>query len=214
MVAERSTVRLVGTGTGCRLTSRSRADALRRNALGQFIVMQRKLIVITGSSGVGKSTLARALQEELLPDQWLHFSVDTIFYCLPRSVVLRVDHENDRSLVDAKAIVTGAYACARTLLDLAHKVIFDAVILTEKGAQEMLRAFDGFDPLLVELTCSWEEIEKRTLARGDRTLAEAEHGYRNAGGRLDAHYTFDSTSASAEQIAAQIATIVRGGRTR
>jgi chloramphenicol 3-O phosphotransferase len=174
--------------------------------------MPRKLIVITGSSGVGKSTLARALQEELLPDHWLHFSVDTIFYCLPRSVVRRVDHENDRSMVDAKAICTGAYACAGTLLDLAHKVIFDAVILSEKGAQEMLRAFDGFDPLLVELTCSWEEIEKRTLARGDRTLAEAEHGYRNAGGRLGAHHTFDSTSASAEQIAAQLATIMR--RTR
>jgi chloramphenicol 3-O phosphotransferase len=173
--------------------------------------MPRKLIVITGSSGVGKSTLARALQEELLPDHWLHFSVDTIFYCLPRSVVRRVDHENDRSMVDAKAICTGAYACAGTLLDLAHKVIFDAVILTEKGAQEMLRAFDGFDPLLVELTCSWEEIEKRTLARGDRTLAEAEHGYRNAGGRLGTHHTFDSTSASAEQIAAQLATIMRVG---
>lgn len=173
--------------------------------------MQRKLIVITGSSGVGKSTLAQALQEELLPEHWIHFSVDTIFYCLPRSVVLRVDHENDSSMVDSKAIVTSAYACARTLLDLAHKVIFDAVILTEKGAQDMLRAFDGFDPLLVELTCSWEEIEKRTLARGDRTLAEAEHGYRNARGRLGAHHTFDSTRASAEQIAAQLATIMRVG---
>ena len=108
--------------------------------------------------------------------------------------------------MDPKAIVTGAYACARTLLDLAHKLIFDAVILSEKGAQEMLRAFDGFDPLFVALTCSWEEIEKRTLARGDRTLAEAEHGYRNARGRLCAHHTFDSTNASAEQIAAQLAT--------
>ena len=173
--------------------------------------MQRKLIVITGSSGVGKSTLAQALQEELLPDHWLHISVDTIFYCLPRSVVLRVDHENDHSLVDSKAIVTSAYACARTLLDRAHKVIFDAVILSEKGAQGMLRAFDGFDPLLVELTCSWDEIEKRTLARGDRTLAEAEHGYKNARGRLGAHHTFDSTSMSAQQIAAQLATIMRVG---
>src|SRR4030095_6738086 len=157
----------------------------------------RKLVVITGSSGVGKSTLARALQERLLPDRWLHFSVDTIFYCLPRSVVLRADQQNDWSLVDSRAIVSAAYACTRTLLDLGHRVIFDAVILTENGAKELLRAFDGLDPLLVELTCSWNEIERRTIARGDRTLAEAEHGYRNAGGYLKADHVFDSGNKSA-----------------
>ena len=177
----------------------------------QLIAMQRKLVVITGSSGVGKSTLARALQEELLPDHWLHFSVDSLFYCLPRSVVLRVDQQNDWSLVDSRAIVSAAYACTRTLLDLGHRVIFDAVIVAENGAKELLRAFDGLDPLLVELTCSWNEIERRTIARGDRTLAEAEHGYRNAGGHLKADHVFDSSNESAEQIAAQLAARVRGG---
>lgn len=173
--------------------------------------MQQRLIVITGSSGVGKSSLAQALQEELLPDQWLHFSVDSLFYCLPRSIVLRVDQHNDRSLVDSKSIVTGAHACVRTLLDQGHKVIFDTVIMSQKGAKGLLAAFDGFEPLLVALTCSWEEIKRRTLARGDRTLEEVEHGYKNAGGHLSCHRTFDSTSASAQQIAVQLAMHIRGG---
>lgn len=173
--------------------------------------MQRKLIVITGGSGVGKTTSARALQEELLPDHWVYFSVDSLFYCLPRSVVLRVDQQNDWSLVDSRAIVSAAYACTKTLLDLGHRVIFDAVILAENGAREMLGTFDGFGPLLVELTCSWGEIERRTLARGDRTLVEAEHGYRNAAGHLRAHHAFDSSTESAEQIAAQLAARIRGG---
>lgn len=172
--------------------------------------MQRKFIVITGSSGVGKSTLARALQEELLPDQWLHFSVDSLFYCLPRSVVLRADQQNDWSLVDSRAIVGAACACTKTLLELGHRVIFDAVVLTEKGANEMLRAFAGLDPLFVELTCSWGEIEKRTLARGDRTLAEAEHGHRKAGGHLEADHVFDSSAESAERIAARLVARMRG----
>ena len=176
--------------------------SLTVSSCAQLIAMQRELIVITGSSGVGKSTLAHALQEELLPDHWLHFSVDSLFYCLPRSVVLRVDQQNDWSLVDSRAIVGAAYACARTLLNHGHRVIFDAVILAESGAKEMLRAFDGLGPLLVELTCSWDEIARRTLARGDRTLAEAEHGYRNAGGHLKADHAFDTSNASAEQIAA------------
>jgi chloramphenicol 3-O phosphotransferase len=167
--------------------------------------MPRRLVIITGSSGVGKSTLARALQEELLAEQWLHFSVDTLFYCLPPSVIRRVDRQNDRSIVDSKAIVTGAHACARTLLDLGHKVIFDAVVSSEAGASAMSRAFEEFDPLLVELTCSWDEIQRRTLARGDRTLAEAEHGFRHASGRVRAHRTFDTTASNSEHIAAQIA---------
>ena len=72
-----------------------------------------------------------------------------------------------------------AHACTRTLLDLGHGVIFDTVILSERGAQGISRAFHTFDLLLVELTCSWDMIRERTLARGDRTLAEAENGYRN-----------------------------------
>jgi chloramphenicol 3-O phosphotransferase len=171
--------------------------------------MPRNLIIITGSSGVGKSTLARALQEELLPDQWLHFSVDSVFYCLPPSIVVRADQQNDWTLVDSKAIVMASHACTETLLGLGHRVIFDSVIVTERGAHNMLSRLSRFNPLLVELTCSWEMIRERTLARGDRTLAEAENGYRNAAGHLKAHLTFDSTSTSAKEIAAQIAAQIR-----
>ena len=174
--------------------------------------MQQRLIVITGSSGVGKSSLAQALQEELLPDQWLHFSVDTLFYCLPRSIVQRVDRHNDRSLVDSKSIVKSSHACVRTLLDQGYKVVFDTVIMSQVGADGLLAAFDEFEPLLVALTCSWEQIKRRTLARGDRTLEEVEHGYKKAEGHLSCHCTFDSTNASAEQIAVQLAAHVRGGK--
>lgn len=96
----------------------------------------------------------------------------------------RVDHQNDHGLVDSKAIVAAAYAATCTLLELGHRVIFDAVILNEKGTEGMMSALGRFDPLLVELTCSWEANQTRTLARGNRTLAEAEYGYRHAGGGL------------------------------
>jgi chloramphenicol 3-O phosphotransferase len=150
-----------------------------------------------------------ALQEELLPQQWLRFSVDSIFYCLPQSVVLKVDRENDHSAVDSRAIVGSAYACAQTLLDQGHQVIFDAVILSAKGAEELLNAFANYRPLLVNMTCAWEETARRTVSRGDRTLAEAEHGHRNARGHLDADLTLDSTAVSPEWLALQVARAVR-----
>lgn len=85
--------------------------------------MQRNLIVITGSSGVGKSTLASAVQEQLLPELWLHFSTDSIFYCLPNSVIRQVDQLNDWSAVDSRAIVESSYACVKTLIQQGNRVI-------------------------------------------------------------------------------------------
>lgn len=161
----------------------------------------RQLVVITGSSGVGKSATAQALQELLLPEQWLHFSVDTLFYCLPPSVTQRVDQHNDHTAVDAKALIKTTYACALTLLSLGHKVIIDAVILSERGASELHDAFSGFDPFYVDLRCSLDEIRRRTQMRGDRTLEEAEHGHRHALGHLLAHHTVDTTSMSAQAAA-------------
>jgi chloramphenicol 3-O phosphotransferase len=167
------------------------------------------LIVLTGSSGVGKSALARALQEELLPEQWLHFSVDTIFYCLPVSVTQRVDQNNDRSMVNAGSVVASALACARTLLDAGHKVVYDAVVANKNGASRLLSAFHGYSPMVVELTCTWDEIKRRTQERGDRTLQEAEVGFKNGRGHLTAHHVFDTTMTTPEQIARRLTAILR-----
>ena len=171
--------------------------------------MSQRLVVIIGSSGVGKTTLASALQEELLPRQWVHFSADTLLYCFPASVVKRVDEDNEHSAVDGNAIVNAAYACARVLLDQGHSVIFDAVVLNRVGAERLRQQFDCFGPLIVELTCSWDTLRDRTLRRGDRSLAEADHGFKNGRGHIKAHLVFDTTETGAQAIAASIAAHMR-----
>jgi chloramphenicol 3-O phosphotransferase len=173
--------------------------------------MTANLIVISGGSGTGKSTLCRALQEALLPDVWLHLSVDTILYCLPQTILDRANQKNDWSSVDIQLTCSTAYACVNVLLSAGHKVIFDCVVLTEKRADAMLSAFKEHRPILVGLSCSWEEIRRRTLERGDRTLEEAEYGFLNAGKYLAHHYTFETTSMPSEVIASQLARRLRAG---
>ena len=137
------------------------------------------LIFIIGGSGTGKTTLARALQERLLPDQWFHFSPDTLLYCLPKSIVDRADSANDWSAIDTKLINELAYDCVRDTLRSGARVVFDCVVMTEQRARQLLAAFAG-------ATRSWSEPRAlgtnwfAEAGRGDRTLEEVREGSKPA----------------------------------
>jgi chloramphenicol 3-O phosphotransferase len=168
-----------------------------------------QFIVLTGGSGTGKSTLARALQEQLLSDQWLHFSTDSILYCLPQSTLDAANNRNDWSKIDVQGVRRSAYACLRTLLEAGNRVIFDCVVMTDGGARELLVALRDFRPLLIGLTCTWEEIKRRTVTRGNRTVEEAEHGFRTSGHHLDPDRTIDTTSRDPADVTREVLSMLR-----
>jgi chloramphenicol 3-O-phosphotransferase len=109
-------------------------------------------------------------------------------------------------------VAQAARACVRTLLDLGHQVIFDAVLVNETGARSLLEDFRDHAPLHVALTCSWQEIERRTRARGDRTLAEARHGFCHAGPHGGPDLAFDTTGLAPDGIVADVVAALRCGR--
>ena len=162
------------------------------------------LIVIIGGSGTGKTTLARALQERLLPDQWLHISPDTLLYCLPKSTVDRADLANDWSAIDITLIAALAHGCVREALQAGARVVFDCVVMTERRARQLLAAFEGSNPFLVGTTCAWDELLRRTKARGDRTLAEVERGFQTGGQFLEVDCVLDTTSNPPEKLVDQL----------
>jgi chloramphenicol 3-O phosphotransferase len=162
------------------------------------------LVVIIGGSSAGKSSLARALQEELLPAQWLHFSLDSILSCLPQSILGRANLQNDWSEIDTDAIAGAAHGCLHALLDQGHHVLFDCVVMSDRRALQMFLTLERHRPALVRLTCDWEETERRTIARGDRTIAEARRGFEISGMGLSADYSFDTTLSSPAQIAREL----------
>ena len=162
------------------------------------------LIILIGGSGTGKTTLARALQERLLPDQWLHISPDTLLYCLPKSTVDRADFANDWSAIDITLIAELAHGCIREALQSGARVVFDCVVMTERRAKQLLAAFDGSDPFLVGTTCAWDELLRRTKVRGDRTLEEVQRGFQTGGQFLEVDCVLDTTASPPERLADQL----------
>jgi chloramphenicol 3-O phosphotransferase len=159
-------------------------------------VVATNLIVIIGGSGTGKTTLARALQERLLPEQWLHFSPDTLLYCLPKSLVDRADLVNDWSEIDTGLINTLAHGLVRNALQSGSRVVFDCVVMSERRAKQLLTSLETSEPFLVGTTCAWDELVLRTSLRGNRTLAEVRRGFETSGQFLDLDCVLDTTANS------------------
>ena len=113
-----------------------------------------------------------------MPEQWLHFSTDTLLYCLPQSILDAANTRNDWSAIDVPLVRQSALSCLQAILLTGNRVIYDCVVSSDRAARELVVTLQAYQPLLIALTCSWQEIERRTLARGDRTVKEAEHGFR------------------------------------
>jgi chloramphenicol 3-O phosphotransferase len=161
-----------------------------------------KLIILEGPSGSGKSSLSSALQESLLPLIWLSFSMDTLIYTLPPSVLHRCNTANDWSGVDGKAIGDAALRCLRALVECGNNVIFDLCIPSRQYADAFQSAVQDLSPVMVGVRCDWQEIERRTLQRGDRSLEEAERTFKQQHAFQSYDLVIDTTAIHPEAAAA------------
>jgi chloramphenicol 3-O phosphotransferase len=162
-----------------------------------------KLIILEGPSGSGKSSLSRALQESLLPGIWLGFSMDTLIYTLPPSVLHRCNTANDWSGVDGRAIGAAALRCLKALVECGNNVIFDLCIPNSKYADAFHADIQDLSPVKVGVRCDWQEIERRTLHRADRSLEEAERTFNLQHAFQDYDLVIDTTAISPDAAAAE-----------
>lgn len=149
-------------------------------------------IFLNGPSSAGKSTLAAALQEKLLPTPYLHIGIDRIIDMMPLSMNDwrggKVDQgfwwklskdEEGHTLANIQA---GPYAekinsslrnVVVTLLNDGHNLIIDEVCLYEQGMNAWRQKLDGFTTIFVALSASTETLEQRERERGDRMPGSA-----------------------------------------
>ena len=162
-----------------------------------------KLIILEGPSGSGKSSLSSALQESLLPQIWLSFSMDTLIYTLPPSVLHRCNTANDWSGVDGRALGSAALRCLRALVECGNNVIFDLCIPNHQYADAFQSDIQDLSPVQVGVRCDWLEIERRTLLRADRSIAEAERTFKHQHSFQSYDFIIDTTAIGPDAAATE-----------
>lgn len=135
------------------------------------------IVVLNGTSSSGKTSIARAFQEQALPRIFLNISIDTILDALPGSAIERIKRGDDISDLRLRELVRAFYATVKTLAGLGHDLVVDHAVVLAADAAMLRDAVSGHRVLLVGLECPRDVLEAREQSRADRRpgLAAAQH---------------------------------------
>lgn len=137
-------------------------------------------VVLNGGSSAGKTSIARCLQDRLMPDPWLTFAVDDLITALPPSAI---GHEsvitfNPDGIVGIGPTfdrleanwIDGLTAMARA----GTGIILDELFLDGRTSQRRLRSrLAGLDILWVGVHCDPEVARVRAATRPNRNADTA-----------------------------------------
>lgn len=178
--------------------------------------MTSRVILLNGPGSVGKSTLAKALQQAL-PAPFLHVPMDLFQEMLPEDWQDHPETFAYRPLPDAAppqtAILTGPRgdrllsgftAAVAALADCGIDLIVDAVLIQPRALSALRDRLSGHDLTTVLLAAPLATIEARETGRGDRMPGLARWQLPRMDGP-DAHdLTLDLSALSPETAAARI----------
>ncbi len=147
-----------------------------------------RVIFLNGTSSSGKTTLARAIQDESdIP--FVYWGIDTLFALVPPNwgggrdgPLSRDGFWYDRTGVDADGhpqvvirygrvghrMLRSAGAAAAAFAHGGDNVVIDEMLLTPDLLSMWMSALAGLDVLLVGVTCPLAVAEERELARGNK----------------------------------------------
>lgn len=128
-----------------------------------------QVIILNGCSSAGKTSIARALQE-LLPQQFLHFSLDTLLDGLPRSDLAQLQSGAavQRSGHDFAQLVRAYHYALPGLLQAGCQLIIDNAWCERAEKRELLTELAGYRVLLVGVHCNLAELNRREQLRRNR----------------------------------------------
>jgi len=128
-----------------------------------------KIIFLNGTSNSGKAAIAWHLQE-ILPEPYLHFSIDTFLHMLPERFMTTEDNEptfeNEKQLAGLMpGLISSIHHCILTFASQGHNLIVDHVLLNQDWLEECITLLDGYPVLFVGIHCRLKELDRRERQR-------------------------------------------------
>ncbi len=169
-----------------------------------------QVIVLNGGSSSGKSSISRALQE-LLPDIWLTFGVDTFIEALPNrgnSPRAGITYEPDGTITfsdEHRALERIWYTGLSTMARAGAHMILDEVLLSGGAGQKRLRsAFSDVDVSWVGVHCDPDVAAAREARRADRVEGMARQQASSVHSGVVYDLQVNTTTRSSEECAQNI----------
>ena len=173
-----------------------------------------RVIILNGVGSVGKSSIARALQE-LAPETWLHVPMDAFLDMLPARYMdhpegLRfIRHHTSPPEVEivcgpaVDRLLAGMRASVAALARAGNNVIVDDVLIDEDGSAYRF-ALVGLEVLWVGVMAPLDVIEAREKLRGDRDIGLARWQYPRVHRNMPYDLAVDASRSTPAEIARQI----------
>jgi chloramphenicol 3-O phosphotransferase len=161
-----------------------------------------KIIFLNGVSGVGKTTLAAALQEKS-EEIFFAFGADTFVFMCPKKYI---NYEPESGAVIYKAVSIMPQT-VKLFSDMGYNIIIDHV-LSEHGAYEFIKPLHDYPVLFVHVICPVEELRRREIERGDRKIGQAEEQLSTLYPQNTYDLTVDTFHNSTEECADKIMALI------
>ena len=147
-----------------------------------------KIILISGTSSSGKSTLAKGLQKSLA-DPFLHLQLDSYIEMLPRTDDWEMFRRMVRGLNRSVAVMT----------EEGNNLIVDHVLIDNAWLEQLLELLRERYVLFVGLDCPLEELERREQERDARRQGFARQQFDNIHTNKIYDLKLDTSVLSAEE---------------
>jgi chloramphenicol 3-O phosphotransferase len=157
------------------------------------------IILLNGASSSGKSSIARALQEQL-PEPYLHLGIDAFLAMLPGRfwgweppadegfLLVKTDAGTEiRTGPVGRRLLAGMFRSFAALAEAGNHLIIDHVVLDREGLRDLVAVLSPFRVLCVGVHCPLEVALQREQQRGDRALGMVRHQH----GVVHAHAIYD-----------------------